>query len=228
MFESIKNVGIGALATILLGGAACDFDGPHEDDDGEEIPAEAVSFIPLSGDALYPEGILLTPGGDLLVTGFGDGSITRVLPDDSTVPFKAAGEDGLSSAVGMAIDEARNRLWVANFSFATLTSNLKVFDLSDGSLVATVLPSGGPDVQFFNELTIDDQGRVYASDTLTPTIWTADAELGRGGGLRHRPTAGQPHTALRAQRAGPDTRRRDSGGVGDGSDHPGRRPAGAN
>lgn len=153
---------------------------PAADEDQDEDEAEAEVdpvFIDLPGEGLFPEGILQGPAGELYVTGFGDGSIVVVDGDDHASLFKEPGEDGLSSAVGMAIDVERNRLWVANFSFDTFTSNMKVFDLDGGDLVATVEPSGGPEMQFFNEVAIDARGRVYMSDTLTPTVWTADANL---------------------------------------------------
>lgn len=142
---------------------------------------DSVETIALQGEGLFPEGVLTAPNGDLFVTGFGNGSILRVVAaeGDRVEVFKASGEDGLSSAVGMNLDEARGRLWVSNFSFDTFTSNLKVFDATTGDLIATVEPTGDgiPEAQFFNEVAIDDDGRVYVSDTLTPTVWTASPEL---------------------------------------------------
>ncbi len=137
--------------------------------------AWAQETLALPGEALYPEGVLALQNGDLFVTGFGNGSILRVVNGEAQV-FKEAGEDGLSSAVGLAADEARERLWVANFSFDGFTSDLKVYDLDSGELLASLAdPDDSP--HFFNEIAIAEDGRVYVSDTAAPTIWTADPEL---------------------------------------------------
>ncbi|MEM9489882.1 MAG: hypothetical protein AAGC55_12105 [Myxococcota bacterium] len=190
------------IASTLILLAACADDAGTDGADGADGADDNASddnaplFVDLPGDDLFPEGIIAAPNGDLYVTGFGNGAIVRIgfardddgandgndgndeLAVERVELFRAPGEDGLSSAVGMAIDEQRNRLWVANFSFGTFTSNMKVFDLGDGSLIATVEPArDGPESQFFNEVTIADDGRVYISDTLTPTIWTVGPDL---------------------------------------------------
>ena len=137
--------------------------------------AQEVFTLALPGGALYPEGILALENGDLFVTGFGNGSILKVTNGEVEV-FKEPGEDGLSSAVGLAADEARNRLWVANFSFDGFTSDLKVYNLTSGELLASLAdPDDAP--HFFNEIALAEDGRVYVSDTAAPVIWTADLEL---------------------------------------------------
>lgn len=82
----------------------------------------------------------------------------------------------MAIVVGMAVDKSRNQLWVANFNFKTESgkpgSNLKVFDLSNGKLLKTI-PEGFIEGVFFNEVTINDQGTVYVSNTFGPEIWTA-------------------------------------------------------
>ena len=137
--------------------------------------AQEVSTLALPGGALYPEGILALENGNLFITGFGNGSILKVT-DGEVEGFKEPGEDGLSSAVGLAADEARNRLWVANFSFDGFTSDLKVYDLTSGELLAS-LADPDDDPHFFNEIALAEDGRVYVSDTAAPVIWTADPEL---------------------------------------------------
>jgi DNA-binding beta-propeller fold protein YncE len=136
-----------------------------------------VEFIPLLGDALFPEGIITLPNQDLLVGGFGDGSIQRINRNNEAVYFSKPRENGIVIAVGMAVDIKRNQLWVANFNFKTESgnpgSNLKVFDLSSGSLVKTI-PEKFVEGVFFNELAIDDRGRVFVTNTFGPQVWMAD------------------------------------------------------
>lgn len=138
-----------------------------------------VEYINLKGDALFPEGIHALPNGDLLVGGFGDGSIQRINAKNEVSYFSGSGENGMVQAVGMAIDEKHNQLWVANFSFKTESgkpgSNLKLFDLGSGKLVKTI-PENFIEGVFFNEVTIDDSGTVFVSDTFNPQIWTANAQ----------------------------------------------------
>ncbi|MEO0600504.1 MAG: hypothetical protein AAF211_03655 [Myxococcota bacterium] len=139
-------------------------------------PLEPV-FVDLPQERLFPEGILNDGTDTLWVTGFGDGSLLRIDEDDTVSVVKEPGEDGLSSAVGLAADLERGRLWIANFSFDTFASDLKVFDLDSGDLIATVTPDAELGPHFFNEMAIDEDGRVYVSDTLQPRIWTAGPAL---------------------------------------------------
>ncbi len=137
--------------------------------------AQEVATLALPGEALYPEGIVALENGDMFITGFGNGSILKVAGGE-VESFKEPGEDGLSSAVGLAADETRSRLWVANFSFDGFTSDLKVYDLISGEPLASLAdPDDSP--HFFNEIAIADDGRVYVSDTAAPVIWTAAPEL---------------------------------------------------
>lgn len=138
-----------------------------------------VEYINLKGDALFPEGIHALPNGDLLVGGFGDGSIQRINSKNEVSYFSQSGENGMVIAVGMAVDEKNNQLWVANFNFKTESgnpgSNLKLFDLGSGKLVKTI-PENFIEGVFFNEVAIDDNGMVFVSNTFGPQIWTANAQ----------------------------------------------------
>lgn len=138
-----------------------------------------VQYINLLGDALFPEGIITLPNGEMLVGGFGDGSIQKIDKQEKVSYFSKSGENGMVIAVGMAIDKKRNRLWVANFNFKTESgnpgSNLKMFDLTSGKLLKTI-PEKFIEGSFFNEVILDDNGKVYVSDTFNPQIWTTTAD----------------------------------------------------
>lgn len=139
--------------------------------------AQTTETIELQGNQLFPEGILTLPNNDLLVGGFGDGSIQRIDSKNKITYFSKPGENGMVIAVGMALDKKTNRLWVANFNFKTESgnpgSNLKVFNYTTGKLLKTI-PEKFIQGAFFNEVTLDEKGNVYVSDTFAPNIWTAN------------------------------------------------------
>lgn len=164
-----------------------------------QSPSKA-EYINLKGDQLFPEGIHTLPNGDLLVGGFGDGSIQRINSKNELSYFSKSGENGLVIAVGMAVDEKNNRLWVANFNFKTESgkpgSNIKLFDLKSGKLLKTI-PENFIEGAFFNEVTLDAKGDVYISDTFGPNIWTTSATATKStifatSSLLKNPAADQP------------------------------------
>lgn len=161
------------LVAVSLLTAACK-------DDTVEVIEPAPAFVTLQGSALYPEGIIARSNGDVFTSGFGDGSVQKITNGTDVSYFSRPGQNGMVIGVGMAIDEQRNRLWIANFNFQTAAgvpgSQLKVFDLNTGQLLKTIPETFIPGT-FFNELTIDPTGRVYVSDTFNPQIWTADVNL---------------------------------------------------
>lgn len=138
--------------------------------------AQSTETIALTGDKLFPEGIITLPSNDLLIGGFGDGSIQKIDQKNTVSYFSKPGENGMVIAVGMALDQKNKRLWVANFNFQTASgkpgSNLKVFDYTSGKLLKTI-PEKFIEGAFFNEVTLDANGNAYVSDTFGPNIWTA-------------------------------------------------------
>jgi hypothetical protein len=146
---------------------------------GAAAQAQSTETIALQGNQVFPEGIITLPSNDLLVGGFGDGSIQKIDSKNRVSYVSKPGENGMVIAVGMALDVKNKRLWVANFNFKTESgnpgSNLKVFDYTSGKLLKTI-PEKFIEGAFFNEVTLDEKGNVFISDTFAPNIWTARFE----------------------------------------------------
>ncbi len=134
-----------------------------------------IEHISLKGNSVFPEGIITLPNNDILVGGFGDGSIQRIDKDNKVSFFSKPGQNGMVIAVGFHLDVKNNRLWVANFNFKTESGNpgsqFKVFDYTTGKLLKTI-PEKFIDGAFFNEVTMDNDGKVFVSDTFGPHIWS--------------------------------------------------------
>ncbi|MBC7867730.1 MAG: hypothetical protein H7X88_09360 [Gloeobacteraceae cyanobacterium ES-bin-316] len=141
--------------------------------------ANKTETIALQGNQVFPEGIITLPNNDLLVGGFGDGSIQKIDNKNNVSYFSKPGENGMVIAVGFTLDTKNNRLWVANFNFKTESgkpgSQFKVFDYTTGKLLKTV-PEKFIEGAFFNEVILDASGRAYVSNTFGPNLYTATFE----------------------------------------------------
>ncbi|WP_295222634.1 hypothetical protein [uncultured Chryseobacterium sp.] len=139
-----------------------------------------IQHIALQGKSVFPEGIITLPNNDILVGGFGDGSIQRIDRDNNVSFFSQPGQNGMVIAVGFHLDVKNNRLWVANFNFKTESGNpgsqFKVFDYNTGKLLKTI-PEKFVEGAFFNEVTMNSDGKVFVSDTFGPHIWSTSFEL---------------------------------------------------
>jgi hypothetical protein len=163
-----------------------------------------AEYVYLLGNSTFPEGIMDLPDGRFMVGGFGDGSL-QLVNLAATPPvtyFSAPGENGMVIAVGFVYDESRDWLWVANFNFDTGDSmpgsNLKIFSLSTGTVVATLPSEEFVPGAFYNELTLAVDGTVYITDTFNPSIYRGSpdnltaVELLVTDPLLRNPAEGQP------------------------------------
>ncbi|WP_432157466.1 SMP-30/gluconolactonase/LRE family protein [Streptomyces sp. bgisy153] len=132
---------------------------------------------------VYPEGIAWDPTrrafvvgsalrGDLSVIGM-DGTVTQLAPSI-----------GMVSTLGVRVDTARNRIIVAYSDFwirqrldvgdQPPTSGVAIFALDTGELRRTIDVAGGRERTFANDLTYDDQGNVYVTDSVSDTVQRID------------------------------------------------------
>lgn len=173
--------------------------GPATDDGGR---ACAATSFALPGDAFYPEGIA-SDGEDILYVGsVGTGEIVKVSicededgEADAFIPADSAGR----AAIGLRLDGGRDMLWVCKSDpvNGALQAALEGYSLADGSLVATHAFEGD-EIGFCNDITLDDAGNVYMTDSFNarilrvpadaaetdtaPELWLEDAEFEVGEG----------------------------------------------
>ncbi len=137
-----------------------------------------IQKINLLGEATFPEDVAIhQESGEIFVGGLFSGDIQRIV-DGQASYFKNSGEDGLMEVIGMAVDAARNRLWVCNSSlFGGELPDIRVFDTLTGNLLgAFPIPDDGL-FHFFNDVALDRDGNAYITDSFAPVIWTVDVGL---------------------------------------------------
>lgn len=93
--------------------------------------------------------------------------------------FSSSG-DGLWSVMGMKVDAQRRVLWVCTTAHQQMSdfksedkgkSALVKYDLKTGKLLARYSPADTSKPHWLGDLVVNDQGDVFATDTLTPAIY---------------------------------------------------------
>jgi Cu-Zn family superoxide dismutase len=169
-----------AAALLLLG--ACDRapatapDAPRAAraaaDGGGPLPDRYV----LPGANVFPEGVAYDQRtGTVYVTATGDGTVYRADARDSALaPFLPGGADGRTTAIGVAVDPLRQRVFVAGGA----TGFLFVYDATSGALLARLATGTAP--TFVNDVAVAQDGTAYFTDSRTPVLYRV-TEDGAGG-----------------------------------------------
>jgi len=136
---------------------------------------------------LYPEGTAYHPTKNLYyISSVRTGTIGTV---DEKGTFRVFYQDStLKSTYGMKVDTKRNRLWVcaadANYSMYSEPSTHKKMsrliglDLNTGSKTDDIdLSALMEGKHFANDLTLDDAGNIYITDSYSPVIYKVDAQM---------------------------------------------------
>lgn len=135
---------------------------------------------------LYPEGVEYYEKENVFfVTSLKEGAIGKVDKNGKYTRF--IDDPELISAIGIRLDQKRNRILVANSdpgvslktSLATQkkVAGLAVYNLQDGKLIhyvdlAALLPKGE---HFANDIALDEQnGTAYVTDSFSPVIYKVD------------------------------------------------------
>jgi sugar lactone lactonase YvrE len=181
----------GALVLACSGQTDSGLEQPS-DTDVSARPAAVVESQRSWPDVIIAERNLFIPegveydrvNGRFLLGSLREGSVYQLEADGR---LTAVVEDReLVSSVGIEVDEARGRLLVVNsdssifVSGGTGQAKLGVFDLASGKRIAMVdlapaIADRTEETVFFaNDVTVDDLGTIYVSDTRTGAIYRVD------------------------------------------------------
>ncbi|MEL7207975.1 MAG: SMP-30/gluconolactonase/LRE family protein, partial [Actinomycetota bacterium] len=186
-------VALGLVVALLV--AACGDDSDSASDTGGSTTSAAPSSTPASaeepvvregtvtydlpGDDVFPEGVAYDRATDrFFVSSTTDGTVFEVdrATEEATV-FSEAGADGRETAVGLATDPDRRRLWVAGGTGQTAY----VYDLDTGELIADYAAES-VDGSLINDVVVAPDGTAYLTDSgPRPTLFRiADGGDGPG------------------------------------------------
>ena len=138
------------------------------------------AVLVIEDERFFPEGITVDAEGAFYIGSMELGSIMRIPPGGREAEaFIDAGSNGLVTVLGLFADDERNLLWVCNSDWeasnlaGTAPVAILSFDLQTGEPVGSYeFPDGG----FCNDLTVDEAGNVYASDSWSPRILRLPAD----------------------------------------------------
>jgi sugar lactone lactonase YvrE len=146
---------------------------------GTESAAAADIVYRIASPRLYPEGIAYDARHDrFLVGSLMEGTIHQIDRNGTVTVFVQ--DPGVPHSVGIHVDQERNRLLVPSsntmlFRDPSLPSHaeLAAYDLDTGERLfladLSQLTPDGPNV--VNDVTVDDQGNAYVTDSLVPAIY---------------------------------------------------------
>lgn len=180
-----KKLPIRIIGTLLITAITIVSCAPEEDP-GNPGSSQLPESVVLKETALYPEGIVYSNDLDqFLVGSYYKGKVMKVDLDGNMSLF--IDDDRLVSVVGLAIDSKRKRLVVTNSdsgfgegsdaSTIGQIAEVLVYDLNTADLILEVdlsgLIQGG---HFINDVVVDPDGNIYATDSFSPAIYKIDSD----------------------------------------------------
>ena len=130
-----------------------------------------------------PEGVAVSPDGDVYVTLAGTGELRVIDRITKTGETLATFDVGFGFLLGMALDG--DDLYVVLASFVSSTSGVWKVE-ADGSTARVVAFSGA---QFPNDLTFDDDGNMFITESISGAVYRVTAaELASAGAGAITPT----------------------------------------
>jgi len=138
------------------------------------------TVIVVNQPGFTPEGIAWSSSLNRFICSSGLGSLYTVDDTGNIAVFGSA--PNFVFPAGVEVDEAKGLVYAANVNFTAVTTqsfngfltSVATFHLSNGSLVREVDLStvGGAGVgHFANDVTVDENGNLYVTDSLGSQIW---------------------------------------------------------
>lgn len=167
---------------IVFAGACSDIKSTVKSEVMTPATPDVVSFKKM---ALYPEGVDWdAPNKRFMVTSLREGIVGTVTDDGMYTVF--AQDPRMVSAIGIRIDQARDRVLVCNadpgaskFTGPETVGKLAalaVFQLSTGKLIKYInLAEGLDGSHFCNDIVINKDGTAYISDSFSTIIYKVDS-----------------------------------------------------
>ncbi len=136
---------------------------------GPSVQAQVIprpTSYTLPGEAVFPEGVAFSvTSGDFFVTSTTDGTIFRGnVQQTAAEVFLPGGSDGRTTAVGIKVDDRRNRLFIAGGN----TGQIFVYGL-DGTLQLQF--DNQLSTTFINDAVVTPDGDAYFTDSLSPVLY---------------------------------------------------------
>ncbi len=140
------------------------------------VSTQVVADLTIERKCFFPEGITSTQNGDVYVGSMQHGSIVKFSKNQSkSTPFIKDNANNMLATLGLYADEKRNRLLACSSNPAIAhnqvgdnrfagseVGGIRIYDLQNGKALGAVdFPGGG----FCNDLTVDEKGNIYATDT---------------------------------------------------------------
>jgi sugar lactone lactonase YvrE len=179
-----------AIAATLFAACAAEPDPTtsiSEPEASEPAAIELPDSIMAERGGFIPEGVEYDTVGERFLTGsIAEGSIFEIGADGSVTAIVSDPE--LISSVGIEADEERDRLLVANADASVFDGNspgqakLGIYRLSTGEriamvdLAATIENSPDGAAYFANDVTVDEAGTAYVTDTRMNTLYKVSAD----------------------------------------------------
>ena len=179
------------LPLVALLAGSLFFSACKKDSDTSGTPVVAPDVVAFTQAGLYPEGVQYDAANSrFLVTSLTTGKIGQVKDDGTYTVF--AENPAIVSAIGLNLDEGRNRLLVAVSdpgANQTLSTPATAGKLAKLAIFKRDYPQAAPTIvdlgalrpgaaHFANDIAVDAQGNAYVTDSYSPLLYKVDAQTG--------------------------------------------------